>query len=264
MENKPESLSERLSSWLAKQGYALEFASHHAFKKAGFNPLLGTYISNPEGVLREIDISLTEELREDGRIPIEIRLCCECKYSKDRPWLLIDSNEKGDMQQSWHNLPHSPSLEGAVSHGHVFTSQWGLNQTEHFRDQQRWSHSLIQGLGKEGGDNRDDAFNALRKIADAAWDWAEEWSRLHNFRTLTVVVPCIIVDGELFRANFNPSESRFDVEPIESGRLLWSGCRGGTLVDVVQATALDKYAKSLRQSFSAAKHFLTKLAEEIR
>ena len=34
------------------------------------------------------------------------------------------------------------------------------------------------------------------------------------------------------------------------GRLSWSGCRGGTVVDVVAARALEEYAEAVKETCS--------------
>jgi hypothetical protein len=54
----------------------------------------------------------------------------------------------------------------------------------------------------------------------------------------------------LFNARYAADQGRFIVNEVSMGRLSWSGCRGGTVVDVVAARTLEEYAEAVKETCS--------------
>jgi hypothetical protein len=257
MSDDHESVESKLVDWLSTQGFALEYQTYNAFSDVGLQPILSNYVQNEDETWREIDVSASSLLNEPGREPIGIRVCCECKYSKSRPWVLMEAADTINYGAlCWTQLPASAHFVPLRIQNEIEAADTHLRRALHFQPRQQWAHTLVQGLRKDG-DNRDDAFNALRKISDAAWDWAAEWTR-QGITSAIIVIPCIVVEADLYRATFNSTERRFE----EYGRLLWNGCRGGTLVDVVQAGSIESYAKKLKATFSVVLNILKSSREK--
>ena len=170
----------------------------------------------------------------------------------------LDSDLSIGANECWRYLPKSRLLAGSGASQQVdkVADAW------HFSKIQRLAHTVLQarnlsetGASGQSGSNKDFAFESLQKIAFASWDFAEGIEKLG--RALVVVIPCIVIDGPLFAAHFDYDKSEFEVTPVEHGRLLWRGCRSGTLVDVVQISSVNNYAARVKMTFDKLTELLT-------
>ena len=259
MSTPPVSVEGSVADWLANQGYVLEYVTHRALWDAGLPALMSSHVENLDGTWREIDVSAMEQAKKfETECPSIVRLFCECKYSRQQPWVLLTSGLRAHLFADWSSLPKSPELQELESD--IANEASELASTWHFSDEQVFAHALVQAHRK---DNRDAAFDALQKITNAAWDMAEAPSRKNKVPSAILVIPCLIVDAPLLWSYYHPVEQRFIVSKVPYGRLSWSGCRGGTIVDVVQSESLPQYASSVRTTFSAVLPVLERFAGKI-
>jgi hypothetical protein len=238
-----EQLSTKVADWLAKEGYVLEYRTHQAFGKAGLKATMGHYLDGPAGNQREIDVTALVQA-SDPNVSTIIRILCECKYSSEKPWVLLDSGLRANVFSDWHSLPQSANLRAKAAYIEGF-ARW-LVESWHFSLDRTFAHSLVQ-VFRSG--NHDVAYDALKKIANAAWDWADHPAR-SDANVCLIAIPALVVDAPLFSARYAADEGRFIVDEVSMGRLSWSGCRGGTVVDVVSARALDEYAEAVKKTCS--------------
>jgi hypothetical protein len=163
-EPEPEgSLESEVAKWLEETGYRLEFKTLGAFRRAGLNATMGFHVRSAEGKPREIDVSA---LKSRGRL--FIRLLCECKYSIGKPWVLPCYGMAPEFFADWSILPKSREL-----HDIPFNSidDWRpkLEKCWHFSAPASLAHTIVQAHTKpDDRSNRDLAFEALQKIANAA------------------------------------------------------------------------------------------------
>ena len=114
----------------------------------------------------------------------------------------------------------------------------------HFSRNQYFAHNIVQAFRKN---NRDVAFDSLKKIANAAWDYVETPHR-RGANAYLIAIPSIIVEAPLYWACFDHDKNRFVAKQIPYGRLSWGGCRNDTVVDIVHADAISEYAKAVRNT----------------
>lgn len=236
-----DQLSTKVADWLANEGYVLEYRTHQALQRAGLAATMGHYIEDPAGSQREIDVAALVE-DADASSAVHVRVLCECKYSSDKPWVLLDSGLRANIVVDWHSLPQSANLRAKASHVEEL-ARW-LVESWHFSLDRTFAHSLVQVFRKG---NRDVAYDSLKKISNAAWDWAERPAR-SGATGCFIAIPTLVVDAPLFSAQYAADEASFIVNEVSMGRLSWSGCRGGTVVDVVAARALDEYAGAVKET----------------
>ena len=240
-------MTERVAEWLGTEGCRLEYKTHEAFANVDPSVVtgMGLYVPNAEGVPREIDVfaSITREYGPSAlgwnRVA-HVALICECKYSKGVPWILLchDKTPGGDLSA----LPHSHSLDDHVCNV-------AANNSLHFTMSPPFAHALTAFKADTSG-RKDVAYDSLRKISDAAWDYAQ---RLYPPAHFLFVIPVLVVDGPLLRARFDPKDGggKFVAEEVEYGRLSWRGSHDFTGVDVVQADHLSTYARVAVDSMRA-------------
>lgn len=256
MPSDKRSLEDKVATWLAAEGYRLEYQTLKAMRDAGLNAYLGRHVKTAQGKPREIDVTVLQTHRKNERHDLLIRLLCECKYSAGKPWVLLDADQRCTPEELWTALPKSQGLASS----NVFQHKARLNGSIHFSGAESVAHTVLQAWVKpepgkaaerepveaEKRNNRDFAYESLQKIANAAWDSAED-NASHS--VLAVVIPCIVVDGPLLLARFNHEQNVFDVAKTAFGRLLWSGARTEVLVDVVNISEITLYAKNVHTTF---------------
>lgn len=247
MSEPKKPLHTKVEQWLDNQGYRLEHVAFHAFKKAALLAGLGYFVESGEEKPREIDAyAHSGVIKLPSNRLLDVRVLCECKYSKDYPWVLMQTDLPRDTRDTWTALPKSSSLQhyNVEIAKHAIT----LQKAPLFRREAPVAYSLRQAR-INAKDNRDDAYDSLRKICNAAWDAADLHTLLEGQPVNHIVIPCLVVEAPLLEARFNPERGDFETSEVTYGRVLWSGCNAGTLVDVVHASALDQYASELDGTF---------------
>jgi hypothetical protein len=256
-EDDRRSIEEKVSIWLGETGYRLEYLAYRAFREVGISVGMSAFLESPEGKPREIDLLASESDASDSLITVSI--VCECKYL-DHPWVLLHSDVRTSFQAVWELMPQSAHVGTLWSFlkgcGPDFSTCW------HFSADTPCAHSIVQALKP---DNRDAAYNAIQKISNAAWDFAEMNDK-EGLEAMHITIPCIIVDSPLLAASFDHDKGKFSSEKITRGRMLWAGCRSGTIIDIVHITALEEYAsdisRTIRKVIEALYVAKNKLAEK--
>lgn len=244
MSDTEDNLTNKVEEWLGCEGYRLEYITHKALNDVGLTTVMSDYVESANGSLREIDI--TASLTPDLGIAKStlVRLMCECKYSVDKPWILLQSGIPANLWCDWLSLPKSPDLheisEDIEKYARSLSGSW------HFAGEQYFAHNLVQAFRKN---NRDIAFDSLKKIANAAWDYVETPHR-RGANAYLIAIPSIIVEAPLYWACFDHEKYQFVVKEVPYGRLSWGGCRNGTIVDIVHARAINEYANAIHKTFS--------------
>jgi len=94
-------LQTNVTEWLSKQGFPLEFATAKALADQGFRTDQGAYVPDPKtGVLREIDVIASSETSREG-ITFRTSVVVECKWSKDKPWVVFTSASARPSAEEW-------------------------------------------------------------------------------------------------------------------------------------------------------------------
>lgn len=243
MPDTDKTLTGKLEDWLGCEGYRLEYITQKALSDVGLTAVMSNYFESADGLLREIDVTAFELPMGSGKAT-SVRLMCECKYSVNKPWILLQSGLSANLQCDWWALPKSPALQKISEN--IEKCERFLCSSWHFSREQYFAHNLVQAFRKN---NRDIAFDSLKKIANAAWDYVETPNRRGESAYL-VAIPSIIVDAPLYWACFDYKNNKFMAKEIPYGRLSWGGCRSGTLVDIVHVSALNDYAKAIRNTFN--------------
>lgn len=244
MSESSQKLRDKVTEWLGGEGYRLEYIVHKAFRDIGLNATMSHHVETEEGKCREVDVAAFQQCGSQPQRPRIVHVLCECKYSQEKPWLLMSSGLQSCLWADWASLPQSPRLR-ELSH-HIVDYEDKLRNSWHFANGQPMAHSLLQAFRK---DNRDMAFDALQKIANAAWDHVETPDRRGASAAL-VTIPCLVVEAPLFWAWFDYDRNGFTLEEVKFGRLSWSGARGGTMIDVVHLDAVLDYATAIKNTFA--------------
>jgi hypothetical protein len=255
-EEQEQIRAEAIAAWLGTEGYRLEYQTLKAVRDAGMEAVLGSYVCSEEGSMREIDVNAAL-VKERGDNYYEMRWVCECKYTSRKPWVLLDQDASMKLEEIWDATPKSSKLagNGALRHHARLAEAW------HFDVADQIAHTVIQAKVKfdktnkaeepsnQKKNNQDFAFESLQKITHAGWDIAELNEKKYRSFVMGMTIPCIVIDGPLFLAKFDYDMNEFVASQVASGRVCWSGCRSGTIVDVVNVAEVNSYAKKVKTTF---------------
>lgn len=251
MGRDPAETKLKVEKWLKKRGHRLAYQAYDAFHRARLLANLATYVDLPDGQRRRLDVCASYEPRSTGGSSVNlIRLACECRYSKDAPWVLLYGACPAMMAADWIYTPKSPSLRTLVSRIDDFATR--LETSIHFAPNSNFAYNIVRADldDKEARSPRDNAYETLRALTEAAWALAEAAEkRGGSVRSHAVVIPCLVV-STLMAAQYNTASGELEVSEVNFGRIAWQGLREATLVDVVAASYLERYAQRVVESFS--------------
>lgn len=195
--NVPEDQHQQLLSWLEKHGYPFELEVGRAFKSHGWSVDHSSWFGDPEsGKPREIDIvarlSASTKL---GHERAEWLLAVECKSSKDKPWIVFTTSE--------------PDIGSLLRHSADVLSTCAIQRvpTEVFPSLlyvgPRHGHGIVKAFSEGKSGDPTSAFAALRGVVSAAASIGKHFENVWSERDsdtafVTVVVPIIVLDGDLF------------------------------------------------------------------
>lgn len=91
-----DELTQKVKSWLEKQGHSLEMRVAKAFREDGFEvSQFEHYVDSESKNVRQID-AVAMLSREIGSSKLSIKFYVECKYTKAFPWVILLTPQKPD------------------------------------------------------------------------------------------------------------------------------------------------------------------------
>jgi hypothetical protein len=238
------SLTEKVAAWLSIEGYPLEFRVTHIFRQQGFNAFQGQYIRGLEtGSAREIDVVAQGTLVEkDSWVRVEYLV--ECKWSKDKPWVLFSSRR---------GMASSACITQTIGSETGRCLMWVNAGRQELHELNTFSVPERSGFGgRQAFSKKSDVFyEAMQGVTEKATARAKEFSEgdvtiTDSLRAALVVLPLIVVEGELFEAYFDQNAGEVRVEPVTELRLHWRGSEAWKVhatVDIVTADSLERFVE---------------------
>ncbi|MFF7237212.1 hypothetical protein [Streptomyces collinus] len=227
-DNAPDmdSLTAKLQTWLAAQGYPLEMRVAREFKKKGVRVTSSDYyVDDESGDYREIDVTARIPLCDlatlnGDEVPSFLCAVIECKSAPGKPWVLF---EGGADLHPVASVAQRFVLNAASRHWDRYAmridpTKKPLTETLPLFDiGQNPAYSAVRSsLGK----NREDAaYGAMVSVTKAAYAVANMYPHNGNM-ALHVAVPIIVVDSPIFSCKLSES-GEVQLEPIERGTIVW-------------------------------------------
>jgi hypothetical protein len=244
MSEDESTLIQRVSGWLSKEGYPLEFATAAEWRRAGFHVRQGEYISDSDGgEPREVDVNaaLTVHVRDSI---LRTHHLIECKWSRDKPWVLFAG--AGGMAQSAMITQGIASRTGSV----LLWARAGdaeLHKLPMFEA----PPSPAFGGRQAFGDKNDTFYHALQGVVAKASLLAKRYDRKAEkidslLKAAVVVYPVVVVDGVLLEASYDSDGGQLRLREVPQMRLHWRGAASWQLhatLDIVAASALAEFAR---------------------
>lgn len=250
--DKTSPLLEKVQSWLETEGFPLEFRVADAFGRAGFNTSQGLYVKDHNtGETREIDVLSDTTLRLKENKWFRISQMIECKWSKDKPWVVFTSPESRMMESACIAQAIGSSLGEAVMF--CIAGDSDLHQLQLFKRPDRGGFGGRRAFEKQEKERYDQFYRAIQGLVANAVSRAKDHDRPEKRRgevpdSGLLIFPVLVVDGNLFEVFYNQTTSVLEVKEVNQIRMLWRGSaanrRAITPVDIVTATSVEAFAHS--------------------
>lgn len=244
MPEDESNLVERVSAWLSKEGYPLEFSTAAQLRRAGFHVRQGEYVSDSDGgEPREIDVTATLTVQVRDSL-LRIYNLVECKWSKDKPWVLFAG--AGSMAQSAMITQGVASRTGSAL-------LWARAGDRQLHGLSMFEAPTTPAFGgrQAFGDKNDTFYHALQGVVSKASLLAKSYDRTGEkidslLRAAVVVFPVVVVEGVLLEAAYDGDGGQLRLREVPQIRLHWRGAASWRLhatVDIVAASALLEFAQ---------------------
>ena len=257
----------KVSEWLAKQGFPLEFKTAEIFAKQGFETDQGAYITDPkEGKLREIDVIASSVHQVDGR-SYRFSLVTECKWSQDQPWVVFTSRRaRPTLSASIAYLLGSPFAEAIL---------WFLAGDRDILERHRKALPIRVGFaGRQAFVDKDKRekelfYPTIQGVVAAAMAFTRDDARLPSslsdiVRDVHIAIPTIVLDGSLFEAYLEGEHLK--LEPLTEATVSWRGFgvrRQPVFVNIVTVDALAGYAERYANYGENLRHWAKPLTDQV-
>jgi hypothetical protein len=238
--------NKRVREWLEHEGYPLEFQVARKFRDAGFVVRQGTYVKEPGlEAPREIDVIAFRDGHLE-RYLLRVSYVVECKWSKDKPWVVFTSH---------HGMATSACVAQSIASDLGSAILWKdagvkyLQDLDLFETPVRSGFNGRQALSKDGNDR---FYNAIRSVVSAAKNVVDEYDDPNRKsgqlpKIATVAFPVIIVQGDLYEAFLDPEDNDLQLKRTPHVRCHWRGSKEWPLhatVDIVTFDHLDKFLET--------------------
>lgn len=250
--DKSPPLLDKVQVWLETEGYPLEFRVADTFRRAGFDTSQGLYVKDPAtGEAREIDVLADITIRPSEDKWFRISQMVECKWSKDKPWVIFTSARTGMAESACIAQSIGSSLGEAAMF--CLAGDTDLHSLELFKCPERGGFAGRRAFEKQEKDKFDQFYRAIQGLVANATSRAQSYDRprdesgeIPHYGLL--VFPIIVIDGNLFEGFYDPKTGGIVVQEANYVRMLWRGStanrRAITPVDIVTVTSIDTFAQA--------------------
>ena len=257
---KSNNLIENIRQWLSKQGLHLEMKVAKKFSDNNFEVRPSSMYEDPiTNIGREIDIISSKGILLNKNIIFDITFVIECKYSKDKPWVLFKSS-----RQDYYGKNYNFMFRNSSEHAKII-----LLELENFDNELKenflfsFNDNLYYGA-KRAHLNQDHMINeAINQVCNANHARSLKIDSYNNthISNLEIQFPIIVVDGKLFESYLN-NKLEIILNEINYGHLLISRPELGNqkfFIDIVSFNYLDEYINSISNATEEILNYSDKL-----
>jgi hypothetical protein len=239
-------LKSQVREWISKEGYPLEFKTANIFKQNLFAVRQGGYVKDfKTNTPRELDV-IAECTFDNKNGLLRIQYVIECKWTGNKPWVIFSDR----------NSRISPGACIAQSIGsHAGEAVlWMIANSKEVQNLSIFHTPVRPGFnGRQAFSGQGDlVYSTLQSVMSACYSEkqfydAHKTTLLSKVGFAVIILPIIIIDGELFEA-FSNDEGEIEIEERRMMRLHWKGAEAWdfhSTIDVVTINHLPEYAKTL-------------------
>jgi hypothetical protein len=206
-----KTLEAGILGWLNQEGFPTEFQTANLFRKHGFTSRQGIHVRADRGAApREVDVLATLDRRTSSGVLLRCEFVVECKWSKDKPWIVFTSPTS--------RLHPAACIAQTMSSALGSAALWLLAGAENCQALSLFEVSDTPGFGgRQAFSKSNDIFYAaLASVTGAATSIASEYDQGRRKGALpqqaTIVFPIVVVDGDIFKASYDAEKGDMRLE----------------------------------------------------
>jgi len=237
------SLEAKVTKWLLREGYPLEYTTANSFHRAGFSVHQGIHVrTSTEEKPREIDVVASADHRDDENL-IRVEYIAECKWSRDRPWVVFTSR--------FGHMGSAACINQTIASDLGRAALWLEAGDRRLSRLEVFATPACPGFGgrQAFSDSRDVFYGTVQSLVGACYARMESHNdhRLEGVslpESAVVAFPLIVIDRSLFEACAQGLDSDLAVRSVDSARLHWRGSAASHHIvtfDVVTLAGLGSY-----------------------
>jgi hypothetical protein len=217
-------LTASVLDWLGRTGYPLELRVGKVLQKAGWHVNYGRRYTDPEsGKSRELDVQALVGGISRGNASVFYSLCIECKSSKDKPWVALDTGAIID-EHIYSYLALGDLSDMVV----VAANSEKLPLPRLFAANTPRVGGVVQALGTKDDHAPVSPFAALMQVRSAALALDAEFHKMSDdlsaeVSTATLFVPIVVLEGKLFKYSID-NDSKESLSEVD---LVFASVPGG-------------------------------------
>jgi hypothetical protein len=239
-----DDLKGKVLTWLRSQGYPLEMRVAKAFQEHRLSVVQSDYYKSPSsGDSREIDLLASVQASTDKAL-IRATIVCECKSSKDKPWIFFRSRDSQLAAPA--RVAQRPGSHIARQYLFDLCELQDVQDLSLFHVGERPSYAFTQAFTS----GTDTCYAAACSVAEATKALTETASQLSSPLVCEFLFPLIVTEARMYAVELDNS-SDLSIEEITSEVLVWRNQLAGpphTIIHVVHAEALGDFAAAASEA----------------
>ncbi len=232
-------MDDKVKKWVEMEGYPLEFSTAHKFKKRKFSVEQSYFAKGRDGKAREVDVLATTNYPL-GRSFLRIKHVVECKWSKDKPWVLF-KDEKRFAASALAAQLISSSAGQAIA--------WIAAGSKDFKSLDIFKEDGFSFSGRQAFSKGNDLFyQAVQGVVSNCLNITRTYDDYEfnpeEHLLAVIALPVIVIDGSLYETTYASDSDELKLESISHARLRWKGNEGrqlNTIIDIVTSDYLDTF-----------------------
>src|SRR5262245_35764488 len=196
-----EELTSKISDWLSREGYPLEFRTARLFRDSGFSVHQGDFVQDStSGKIREIDVVAKVQFNV-GEHLLRISNVVECKWSADKPWVMFTSSR---------SIAPSACIAQTICSELGSVLMWCAAGEKRLYSAAAFNSPLSPAFGgrQAFSSGNDMVFSTLQSVSAAARSYADRHDHPKSpsaklSRVAEIVFPVIVIQGLLFEASID-------------------------------------------------------------
>lgn len=254
-------LDEKVKDWIKQEGYPLEFSTAYKFKQNGFSVDQSYFVNDSDGKAREVDVLATQNISV-GNSVLRLLHVVECKWSKDKPWVLF-GDEKRYAPTALAAQLISTSIGQALC--------WAAAGNDELKSLKVFKGSEFTFSGRQAFSKGNDLFyssvqSVVSNCVNIVNSYNEYDFRIDRPSVAVIAIPVIVVEGYLYEVKFNNETKDLDLTKTQHSRLRWKGNERrslNTVVDIVSEDYLDAFLEQRNKEMSVLAQSWSKTFEQL-
>lgn len=246
-----QNYDKKVFDWLSKEGYTLEMKVAKKFQERDFIVNSSVFYQNIDGTnSNEIDILTYKSIwYKEKSAFFTVIFLIECKYSKDKPWILFKSNN---------DYPSNSEIvfQNANDNGQIALLELANNEKIQKNFLFNLECPLYYGVTRAFENKNDLAYSAMMKICNAVDSktyYMSEGRGAMSVDSIEIVFPIIVIDGSLYETYLD-EDSELELNRIQFGKLIHynpSLRNQKYFIDIVSFENIDNYIDKLSNAVSS-------------